>query len=176
MDKHFWQHKKLADFTEEEWEAVCMRCGKCCLFKYLDDNKVCFSNKICDDFDLKTGSCSCYKTRLSETCLKVDMQLLSEQPETLPETCAYRLLLAGKELPAYHPLVSGNPKSVHEAKQTVLEIPEVFTPSEFSDFNEKLIDGLLSDETTEEELEELQKQAKRYDLIYITSNPYFPRS
>ena len=33
----------------------------------------------------------------------------------LPRTCAYRLLLEGQPLPDWHPLVSGDPASVHAA-------------------------------------------------------------
>jgi uncharacterized cysteine cluster protein YcgN (CxxCxxCC family) len=33
----------------------------------------------------------------------------------MPTTCAYRLLWEGKPLPEWHPLVTGNPNSVHEA-------------------------------------------------------------
>ena len=33
----------------------------------------------------------------------------------MPETCAYRLLAQGQQLPSWHPLVSGEPGSVHSA-------------------------------------------------------------
>ena len=171
MDKNFWRHKKLANFTEKEWEDVCMRCGKCCLFKHQKNNRIYFSNIMCENFNFKTGRCSCYKTRLSDTCLKVDMNILTEQPECLPETCAYRLLLAGKELPAYHPLISGNPDSVHEAKQTVLEIPEVYSIAEYDEFIEKLMACLMNDTATEEEVEMLQQYKTRYKQTFIASYP-----
>ncbi|HEY4164877.1 MAG TPA: hypothetical protein VGM59_17545, partial [Dongiaceae bacterium] len=33
----------------------------------------------------------------------------------LPETCAYRQLSEGKDLEWWHPLVSGDPRTVHQA-------------------------------------------------------------
>jgi len=33
----------------------------------------------------------------------------------MPDTCAYRLLHEGKPLPDWHPLVTGNSDSVHDA-------------------------------------------------------------
>ncbi len=131
MDKDFWKKKELADFSEEEWEAVCLRCGKCCLFKTVENNKIFFSNQMCDGFDFKTGKCSRYKTRLGSTCVKVDLNLLKTQGELLPETCAYRLLFEGKDLPEYHPLVSGDPNSVHKARKSVLEMPIIYSINDF---------------------------------------------
>lgn len=158
MDKNFWKHKKLSDFTEEEWEAVCLRCGKCCLSKSICEDMILFSNQMCCNFDFKTGKCSCYQTRLSATCAKVNMHLLQTSPELLPETCAYRLLLDGKDLPDYHPLISGDPQSVHKARKTVLEMPEVYSINELVEFA-KDMRNLPPDEA--------EKRFQRYELVYV---------
>lgn len=124
MEQNFWKEKALADFSDEEWEAVCMRCGKCCMDKWNDEGHILFMDSICEHFDMARCRCSVYEKRLSlDDCVKVNIKLLQEQRELLPETCAYRLLFEGKELPDYHPLVSGNDNSVHIARKTVCEMP-----------------------------------------------------
>jgi uncharacterized cysteine cluster protein YcgN (CxxCxxCC family) len=37
----------------------------------------------------------------------------------MPLSCAYRRLDEGKPLPAWHPLITGNPASVHAARVSV---------------------------------------------------------
>jgi len=42
-----------------------------------------------------------------------------EEYNWLPETCGYRRVAAGKDLPDWHPLVTGDPKSTVKAGMTV---------------------------------------------------------
>ena len=169
MDKNFWKTKPLSNFTEEEWEAVCMRCGKCCLYKTEKYGKILFSNKMCDSFNFKTGGCSHYATRLGSSCAKVDMRLLTEEPELLPATCAYRLLLAGQDLPDYHPLVSGNPNSAHEARQTVLEIPNIYPLRETMDIMKEISSHFCDSQWFECNQEKVDAQFKKCSTAYIES-------
>ncbi len=58
--------------------------------------------------------------RLRKSCKKVaDCLVLSvDEPKAfswLPDSCAYRRLANGQELPVWHPLLTGDPDSVHEA-------------------------------------------------------------
>ncbi len=171
MDNNFWKNKPLSDFTEEEWEAVCMRCGKCCLFKQEENNHICFTNQMCDGYDFKTGCCSRYATRLCMFCVKVDMHLLQTEPELLPETCAYRLLLAGKELPDSHPLVSGNPNSAHEAKQTVLEIPNIHSVTEIDDLLHQFDETLKDENCPAEKRMGLLDKIQKLKPVHIAKYP-----
>lgn len=114
----FWRRKMLAEMTQEEWESLCDGCGKCCLLKLeeVTTGEVSYTEVACRLLDL--GSCRC--TRYS-----MRKQLVSEcahlSPETvatfswLPSTCAYRLISEGEDLPWWHPLVSGDPETVHQA-------------------------------------------------------------
>ena len=52
-------------------------------------------------------------------CRSVNFAALKERPRWLPKTCAYRLLEEGKDLPQWHPLISGDKESVHKAMQSV---------------------------------------------------------
>ena len=49
-----------------------------------------------------------------EDCVLLTPQSVREIP-WLPPTCAYSLLAQGKDLYWWHPLVSGDPESVHAA-------------------------------------------------------------
>lgn len=122
MTAPFWKTKKLADMTLEEWESLCDGCGKCCLHKLEDaeTGKVCYTNAVCRLMDPQTCQCTQYQMR---TFLVPDcVELLPQNLDTLhwlPSTCAYRLLRDGEELPAWHPLVTGDPKSTHTSGNSI---------------------------------------------------------
>lgn len=115
---HFWERKTLAELTQEEWESLCDGCGKCCLHKLEDDEtgEVHYTCVACRYLDPNTASCRQYEQRLSLVPECIDLQ-----PEDvtefhwLPQTCAYRLVAEGKPLYDWHPLISGDPNTVHKA-------------------------------------------------------------
>ena len=114
----FWKTKKLPEMTTEEWESLCDNCGKCCLHKLEDEDtgEIVFTNVACKLININTCRCTRYseRTRLVPECLNLK-QYDFTQYHWLPSTCAYRLLNDGKELPAWHPLVSGSTASVKRA-------------------------------------------------------------
>ena len=118
----FWQRKRLDEMTRAEWESLCDGCGKCCLNKleYDDTGEVAYTDVACKLLDLKTCRCSNYAKRKS---LVPDCEVLTPEAVArfnwLPSTCAYRLLWEGKDLADWHPLVSGDPDSVHRAGMSV---------------------------------------------------------
>ncbi len=123
LEPEFWKKKPLEELTAAEWEALCDGCGKCCLFKLIapEEDKVRFTNVTCRYMDLETCRCTDYDHRHENVpeCLIVTPQLAREA-NWLPKTCAYRLVAHGEELPWWHPLRSGNVKSVILAGQSVL--------------------------------------------------------
>ena len=131
MEEQFWKKKSLFEFSEDEWESVCMRCGKCCVSKMSEQGNMLFYNRVCDGIDFSTGLCTRYQNRLCSACLKVDYYLVENERELLPDTCAYRLLYEGKDLPDWHPLISGDKSSVRQAKQSILDVEGVHSEAQF---------------------------------------------
>jgi uncharacterized protein len=114
----FWKSKSLTEMTPEEWESLCDGCAQCCIIKFEDEDtgKIYHTNVVCELLEIHHCRCTRYAERsvLVPTCLTLTPELASSL-DWMPATCAYRLLAEGKDLPLWHPLVSGNPKSVHQA-------------------------------------------------------------
>ena len=118
----FWKTKSLADMTPEEWELLCDGCARCCLQKveYKDTGEVYYTNVACRLLDISSCRCTSYDIRVNlvPTCL-VMTPAKAEDLQWLPATCAYRRLALGKGLEWWHPLVSGDINTVHEADISV---------------------------------------------------------
>lgn len=126
----FWEKVPLSRMTPTEWEALCDGCGKCCLLKLEDADtaEIAFTRVGCRLLDPDTCRCGQYEIRKSivPDCVVLTPETLPKIAYWMPDTCAYRLLFEGKKLENWHPLISGNPESVHHAGISVLGqvIPE----------------------------------------------------
>lgn len=117
-DSRFWETKTLAQLSPEEWEALCDRCGLCCLEKleHEETGEVVYTRAICPLSDPETARCTDYENRHVRVphCVPLTPERVADF-HWLPETCAYRLMHEGQPLPAWHPLISGRWESVFEA-------------------------------------------------------------
>ena len=113
----FWRRFALEDLSRAEWEALCDGCAKCCLIKLEDETtgEVAYTNVACRLLDLGTCRCGNYALRrqLVRGCVVLGRDNLESVLPWMPRTCAYRLVHEGRELEAWHPLISGDPESVH---------------------------------------------------------------
>ena len=121
MDKQnqpFWRSKGLDEMTQGEWESLCDGCAQCCLIKLEDEDTLeLFHTKIaCKLLDIGACRCGDYENRHERVpdCISFTPESIPEL-SWLPKTCAYRLVGEGKDLFWWHPLVSGDPNTVHEA-------------------------------------------------------------
>lgn len=118
----FWKLKALADMSGEEWESLCDGCGKCCLHKLEDEDsgEIHYTSVACRLLDLDKVRCTNYaeRARWVATCTLLTPEKVGALG-WLPTTCAYRLLDEGKDLPDWHPLITGHRNSVHEAGMSV---------------------------------------------------------
>jgi hypothetical protein len=118
----FWE-LPLGNLTPPEWEALCDGCGKCCLNKleFEDDGEVAFTRVACRLLDGESCRCKSYENRhqFVPECVRMTPKSIKAGAYWMPSTCAYRLRFFGKSLPDWHPLLTGDPESVHAAGQSV---------------------------------------------------------
>lgn len=114
----FWRTTRLEEMSQAEWESLCDGCGKCCLNKLedIDTGELAYTNVACRLLDLGTCRCTRYpdRSRLVPDCVTLTPENVGALA-WMPSTCAYRLLAEGRDLPDWHPLISGDPDSVHRA-------------------------------------------------------------
>ena len=118
----FWATKRLAEMTVAEWESLCDGCGLCCLVRFEDEDtgEVIPTRVHCRLFDPDRCTCTDYANRKKHVpdCIKLTPHNI-DALEWMPKSCAYRRIHEGRGLPDWHPLITGDPQSVHEAGVSV---------------------------------------------------------
>ncbi|MBI1867672.1 MAG: YcgN family cysteine cluster protein [Methylocystis sp.] len=121
MEEPFWT-RPLDELTRAQWEQLCDGCGRCCLVKLEDEDTGAIHHTSVGCALLNADSCRCraYRGRQKKAadCVRLSLRNLATIA-WLPPTCAYRLRFEGRELPAWHPLVTGDAESVHAARVSV---------------------------------------------------------
>ena len=77
--------------TQEEWEALCNRCGKCCYEKIdLGAGEICYTDEPCEHLDTETNLCTVYERRheVEPDCMSLTEHLVRTL-SWLPPDCAY---------------------------------------------------------------------------------------
>jgi uncharacterized cysteine cluster protein YcgN (CxxCxxCC family) len=118
---NFWE-KPLDALNRQEWEKLCDGCGKCCLHKLEDSDtgEIHATEVACKLLDTHSARCTNYRGRRAfvPDCIRLTANNVARMT-WLPKTCAYRLRAEGKPLFDWHPLISGDPESVHRAGMSV---------------------------------------------------------
>lgn len=141
----FWENVPLKNLSPKEWEALCDGCGRCCLNKLEDEEtgEVALTRVACRLFDDATCRCSSYDDRKKHVpeCISLTPRSIEKHAYWLPDTCAYKLIWAGRTLYDWHPLISGDPETVASAGISVSGI----TVSEYEVAEDDWEDYIIED-------------------------------
>jgi uncharacterized cysteine cluster protein YcgN (CxxCxxCC family) len=104
--------------SRAQWESLCDGCARCCLHKLEDayTGRIYYTSVACELLDRRSCRCGDYDNRKTKIpdCIVLTEEHLGALG-WLPESCAYRRLDEGRPLASWHPLLSGDPDSVHTA-------------------------------------------------------------
>ena len=106
----------LQGLTPSQWEALCDRCGRCCLHKLQDEDTGRIVTTMVAYSLLDRDRCRRYafRHRWVAHCIRLSADNIDAIP-LLPVSCAYRHVAEGRPLAWWHLLKSGDPDSVHQA-------------------------------------------------------------
>ncbi|MFK7831090.1 MAG: YcgN family cysteine cluster protein [Congregibacter sp.] len=155
MDEpRFWESIALADMDQKQWESLCDGCGRCCLHKLqdADTGEIHYTNVACRLFNEASCQCRDYPRRQQRIpdCMVLTSDQIGEF-SWLPDTCAYRVLSEGGELPLWHPLITGDRQSVVRAGISVRGRVVSEEGIHEDDFQEFIIDWVGSTRETSEQ-------------------------
>ncbi|AWL12290.1 UPF0260 protein [Saliniradius amylolyticus] len=162
MTERFWETKSLSEMNQQEWEAICDGCAKCCLHKFIDDEvderhptevihegeQVHYSSIACYLLDDKRCQCTQYdkRTELVPDCVKLTKDNLKDI-FFMPPSCSYRRLYEGRGLPSWHPLLNDGKKSaMHKAGMSVRGKTVSESTIDMDDFEDYIVVWPLGDE------------------------------
>ena len=95
--------QQLRRMTPAEWDAICKRCGVCCLIKIEGPaGRTLYLRRSCEHLNPQTRQCQIYDTRIESCCgdcLRVTPALML-RGGLLPDSCGYMEYVFG---PAKHP-------------------------------------------------------------------------
>lgn len=129
LEENFWLKKSLAEMNNDEWEAICDGCGKCCLHTFIDSDEqdegfenadvlrdgeeIIYTAIVCRYLDTKKCFCTEYenRTRLVPSCVKLTKDNIDDI-FFMPPSCSYRRLHEGRGLASWHPLLNNGSKAV----------------------------------------------------------------
>lgn len=140
----FWETVPLGQMTAEEWEALCDGCGKCCLNKieYSDTSEVFLTRIACRLLEDATCQCGQYENRkqLVPECIVLSPDTIADHAYWMPATCAYRLLWQGRQLPEWHPLLTGDAETTHAAGVSLRGLTVSETEVDDDDWEDHIIE------------------------------------
>ncbi|MEL7132280.1 MAG: YcgN family cysteine cluster protein [Pseudomonadota bacterium] len=147
LSPRFWEKKPIDKLNQKEWEALCDGCGKCCLNKLEDEEsgRVALTRVACRLLEDETCLCAQYDTRhqFVPDCIVLKPSNIEEHLYWIPQTCAYRLVYERRPLFEWHPLISGDPATVHHAGVSM----RGHTVSEFDVADEDWEDHIIDEPT-----------------------------
>lgn len=118
--KPFWLRLSLSEMSAAQWESLCDGCGLCCLTKLEDEDtgELVYTRVVCEWSDPETAACSDYANRSVNVpgCVALTPERVAEF-DWLPDTCGYRRVYQGRDLADWHPLKSGDRRSVKQRHQ-----------------------------------------------------------
>lgn len=139
----FWKTTSLEDMTQQQWESLCDGCGRCCLNKLedWDTGEIAWTNVACRLLDSSSCRCGDYENRQAKVpeCISLTPDAV-RSIAWLPPSCGYRLVAEGRDLYWWHPLISLDPQTVHQAGVSVRDrtVPE--DGMEPEDFENHIVD------------------------------------